>query len=195
MKNGITSDTNSATKVRQLMAEIVALSKARTGDTSTPNDEMMETQLKVGQKAIVLLAELFGSHVEAKPSDSTEKYPDSHGLGYLRFRDSEVIGLVGHVNGRQAQACPEYAPTRHELQQLAKYWIERSLDLDFYWHHTQCTGSSEWREREFAERRLSRISKVLGRGVVQELEAEVCNELRDRFGAEAWDAFYTPRTS
>ena len=175
------------------MAKIVALSKSCTCDTPSPSHEMIEMRQKVGQKAMVLLVELFGSHVEGKPSDRMNEYPDSEGLGYLRFRDSEVIGLVDHVNGLQAKACPEYTPTRHELQQLAKYWIERILDLDFYWYHTQCTGSSEWREREFAERRLNRLSRVLGRDVVQELEADVCDELRKRFGAESWDSFINQR--
>ncbi len=161
MKNGITPQVNSATRVRQLMGDIVATSKLCACDTSSSCHEKVAARLELGQKAIDFVAELLESHGAADASDTNNEFPDSDGLGYIRFRDSQVVGLVDHVNGRDAKACPEYTPTHHELKQLAQYWIERILDLDFYWHQTQCTGSSEWREREFAARRLSRLSNVL----------------------------------
>lgn len=189
MENGITPQINSATRVRLLMADIVAMSKLCACDASSSCQEQVAMRLDVGQKAIDLVVELFESHVGDEASDANNQFPDSDGLGYLRFRDSEVIGWVDHVNGSDAKVCPEYSPTHHELKQLAKYWIERILDLDFYWHQTQCTGSSEWREREFAARRLSRLSNALGHKQITELEADVCDTLRDRFGAELWDSF------
>ena len=150
-------------------------------------------RLRLGQKAIDLVAELFESHVAADASNTNNRFPDSDGLGYIHFRGSDVIGLVDHVNGCDAKVCPEFTPTHHELKQLAKHWIERKLDLDFYWHQTQCTGSSEWREREFAARRLNRLSNLLGHEQITKLEAEVADTLRDRFGAEPWDSFASQR--
>lgn len=97
------------------------------------------------------------------------------------------------MNGPNAAACSGFVPTKHELQQLAKFWIERIFDLDFYWFQTQSTVSSEWRERQFAERRLSRIAEVLGDDLIEALEAEVSNELCDRLGHEQWHLFLQQR--
>ena len=158
VKNGIAPQTSSATRIRLLMDEIVEISKSRRDAEPSSSRDSTEPDSNVGDKALALLAELLESRVEDETNDSPDKNPDSNGLGYRSLGGSEVVGFVDHVNGGQAVACPEYSPTKHELQQLAKHWIERSLDLDFYWFQTQSTGSSEWREREFAERRLSRLA-------------------------------------
>jgi hypothetical protein len=86
---------------------------------------------------------------------------DSQGLGVTRT-GSYVIGHVDEIVGQSGVAVPGFVATKFEVLQIAKYWATEIVDLDFDYFLYGCTGSSEWRRREFADRRLNTISKFIG---------------------------------
>lgn len=53
-------------------------------------------------------------------------------------------------------------PTKNEMLQLVRYWATEIIHLDFSFFLYGITGSSEWRTREFANRRLNTIRKLIG---------------------------------
>jgi hypothetical protein len=65
-----------------------------------------------------------------------------------------------------------FVPTKNEVLQLARYWATEIITLDFYFFLYGQTGSEEWRTYLFAERRLNRISQLVG-------EEEVRNAFKD----------------
>ena len=99
------------------------------------------------------------------------------------------IGAVYEVNGKGAVEVPSFAPTRHELFQLAKYWIERELDIRFSWFIYDQTGSTEIRVRPFARRRTERIAQVLGEEAIAEAKKHVADELGAKEDPALWQMF------
>jgi len=114
---------------------------------------------------------------------------DTKGLGPRHFRGGEVIGLVDEVNGPGSQLCPSFVPTRHELLHLAKYWIERQIDVDFFTFHTGCSGSTEWRIAQYSTRRIQRLARILGHSAIRAIYDEIGSEFSEQFGESAWEAF------
>lgn len=88
-----------------------------------------------------------------------------------------VIGYVDEVNGTGASEVADFVPTRHELIQLVRYWAQTLLDNRWWYFSVGQDGSTEWRERQFARLRLSRLVCVLG-------DPEV-----DRIVDRVWDEF------
>lgn len=84
---------------------------------------------------------------------------------------------------------PAFVATKNEILQLVRYWATEIIDLDFAFFLYGSSGSSEWRTREFANRRLDTISKLIG-------EEEVTKTLRlaeqafgQRVDQRAWRIF------
>ena len=104
-----------------------------------------------------------------------ERVPDAIDLEPIGD-DQEIVGYVPHVNGNEAMPCPEYQPTRFELRELARmWWTRRRMNDDFFlW--TRQTGSTEWRENIYAERRIERITAVIGKEETQEIMSQVDRE-------------------
>lgn len=121
------------------------------------------------------------------------EYPDTEGLGCMPFREGERIGFVRQVNGPAAKARPEFAATEYELEELTRMWVRTLLDLDFYCYATQSCGSSEWREMQYAGRRIGRLQKLLGQATVERITEDIVAELGERFNCFVWDAFLTQR--
>ena len=101
-----------------------------------------------------------------------------------------VVGYVNEVNGPGAEEIAGYVPTQHELVQLVKYWYRRTLDDSWSFFLDGCTGSTEWRVAEFANRRFERAEAVIGAEAV----VEAIKEVRGEFKAEVkddrlWDIF------
>jgi hypothetical protein len=88
------------------------------------------------------------------------------------------IGDVPWVNGEDAQGCPDYVPTRHELEVLARHWLQAELDVIRWFEETGCSGSTEWRTRVYANQRLARLEQVLGHETLDRIVDEV---------GEAWE--------
>ena len=88
-----------------------------------------------------------------------------HAWGNKNF----TIGSVDEVNGAEAVEVPDFAPTRHELIQIVKYWAKKRLDNAWFFFLTSQTGSTEWRINLFAARRIYRIEEILGEDEVKKL--------------------------
>ena len=84
------------------------------------------------------------------------------------------MGHVDQIVGEGGMEVPGFAPAKNERLHLVRYWATEIIDLDFTFFLYGCTGSSDWRTREFANRRLNAISRVIGEeGVAKEFrEAE-----------------------
>jgi len=115
---------------------------------------------------------------------------DSEGLGYWGNANF-VVGHVSEVNGTEASEIPEFVPTKHELIQLAKYWIGRSLDNDFFYFTYAQTGSSEWRTNKYADRRIDRAAEILSEDEMKQLIAEAEKDFKEKYGIsdEDWNIF------
>lgn len=92
---------------------------------------------------------------------------------------------------RCTKRTPAYAPTRHELLQLVKYWAR--VHWHNYWVMYVCQqwGSSETRQAEFARERVDAFKNILGDAdvarMVEEVKAEMRKEEED--DTRLWDAF------
>jgi hypothetical protein len=128
---------------------------------------------------------------EWRKATSTEKRqacPDSEGLGFWGTQ-SFTVGYVDEVNGPNSVEMPDFAPTRYELIQLAKYWATIVIDLRFdYFLYTQ-TGSSEWRLDAFANRRVGRIGEILGQDEFNKVIDQAYEEYGKKQDPRAWSVF------
>lgn len=92
---------------------------------------------------------------------------DTEGLGTVAVGPF-IVGSVDAVNGEDGKEVPEFVATRHELKQLAGYWMSERIEHDFYWFLFQQTGSSEWRWSAYISRRLNRLREILGPEMMRE---------------------------
>ena len=123
-------------------------------------------------------------------NDKTKLSTDSEGLGAWGNKIAGTVGYVSEVNGSEAREVPEFVPTRHELIQIAKYWYLRQLDNDFYFFVFAQTGSSEWRENAYANRRINRIAEILPEQELNQAIEEVERDFKqDKISDADWDIF------
>lgn len=113
---------------------------------------------------------------------------DSEGLGWCS-NDTFVFGYVSEVNGPDSAEIPDFAPTRHELIQLVKYWDTLRLDQLFYFFVVGQVGFCDSRRSAFASRRISRIATLLGEDEVQKAIQEAEEEFSKRTDPRAWAIF------
>jgi hypothetical protein len=88
---------------------------------------------------------------------------DTEGLGTVLVSGGAfIIGSVDEINGAGGKEVSEFVATRHELEQLAKYWAIERLEHDFWFFVCQQSGSSDWRRSVYIDRRLGRLREILG---------------------------------
>ena len=121
-------------------------------------------------------------------TEKHRKCADNEGLG-CSGNDKFMIGYVSEVNGPDSAEIPDFVPTRHELLQLVKYWATVVLDHQFFYFCYGQTGSSEWRRKAFANRRIDRIATLLGEDQVQKAIQESEEEFRKTTDPRAWAIF------
>jgi hypothetical protein len=97
-----------------------------------------------------------------------------------------VIGRIDEVNGSGAEEVP-FAPTKHELIQLVKYWTRTAFDIEYWWFLYQQYGSAESRQQSFAWRRINRIASAIGEADVKKAIDEITEELIKE--NEGWRVF------
>lgn len=102
---------------------------------------------------------------------------DTEGLGAMQMGPL-IIGSVDAINGENGAEVPAFVITRHELKQLALYWMQERLDFDFDWFLYQSSGSSEWRWNAYIGRRLARLHDILGVHAMNRLWEEACMAFR-----------------
>jgi len=136
-----------------------------------------------------------------KPTDyRSDEYPypmkarlsdDSEGLGAWGDKKTFVVGYVPEVNGSEACEVPQFVPTKHELIQIAKYWFQRLLNIQFWFSATGQSGSSEWREAAYARRRINRMAEILPEQELNQAIEEVERDFKQerKISDEDWDIF------
>ncbi len=118
---------------------------------------------------------------------------DTKGLGTMNAGPC-ILGSVGAINGLDGKEVPDFVPTRHELKQLAGYWIGERIDSDFDWFAYQQSGSSQWRWSVFISRRLNRLAEVLGEEAMQQAGKNAVKIYRKCYPSisdEDWRVFTT----
>ena len=97
------------------------------------------------------------------PAEVTKRLTeDARGLGPMRAGPF-AIGDVDEIVGEGGVEVPGFVATKNEILQLVRYWATEIIDLDWIFFVYGSTGSSEWRTREFANRRLNAIGKLIGK--------------------------------
>ena len=86
---------------------------------------------------------------------------DAAGLGPMRL-GSIAIGRVDEIVGEGGVEVPGLVDTKYESLVLVRHWAAEIVELDFDYFLYGSTGSSEWRTREYAHRRLNTIAKAIG---------------------------------
>jgi hypothetical protein len=101
---------------------------------------------------------------------------------------SFLVGYLDEVNGPGAAEVAGFVPTRHELLELARYWTNVAVEIEYDWFLFDQVGSSDIRRQPFAWRRVGRIQELLG--------DEVCNvvdQVYEEYGKKQkpryWEAF------
>ena len=67
-----------------------------------------------------------------------------------------VIGSHSEINGEDAQPSG-FVVARHELEQVARYWIWERFLNDFFCFISEMSGSYEWRLSLYSAERLTRL--------------------------------------
>jgi hypothetical protein len=100
-----------------------------------------------------------------------------------------AIGVVDVIVGEGGLEVPGFVATKSEILELVRYWATEIIDLDFTFFLYGCTGSSEWRTREFANRRLNTISKLIGEEEVTQAFREAEQAFGKGVDQRAWKIF------
>jgi hypothetical protein len=70
-----------------------------------------------------------------------------------------------------------------------RYWATEIIDLDFSFFLYGSTGSSEWRTREYANRRLNTIAKAIGEQEVKKAFGQAEQAFAKGVDQPAWKIF------
>ncbi len=97
--------------------------------------------------------------------------------------------MVDEIVGEGGVEVPGCVVTKYELIQIVKHWAAEIVDQDFSYFLDGCTGSSEWRIREYANRRLNTIAKSIGDAEVTKAFRQVEDDFGKKVDARAWKIF------
>jgi len=103
-----------------------------------------------------------------------------------------VADYVEEVNGPLAVEVQDFAPTRHELIQLVKYWAKDLIEVQYDGFFIGPEFSIDLRLDAFPRKRISRIAEVLGeeavRQAIDQVYAEI-GEKQDQRLKSLWEEF------
>src|ERR1035441_7807839 len=116
-------------------------------------------------------AEMFAAGNNVADDTKEKLSADAGGLGPMHA-GSIVIGLVDEIVGEGGVEVPGCVATQYEWIQIVKHWAAEMIDSDFDYFLYGSTGSTEWRIREYAERRLNTIAKSIGEEEVKRAVTE-----------------------
>jgi hypothetical protein len=129
--------------------------------------------------------EKANEHVEGQNPKLTE---DARGLGPT-YAGPIAIGRVDMIVGEGGVQVPGFVATKDEILQLVRYWATEIIDLDYVYFLYGCTGSSEWRTRQFANRRLNTISNFIGNEEVTKAFRDAEEAFGKSADPRAWKIF------
>jgi len=84
---------------------------------------------------------------------------------------------------------PEFVPTRQELIQLVKYWVEEVIKVDYDQFITGWFDGSQARLVILASHRINRIAGLLGKKAVDQSIDQVYAEFGEKQEKRHWDIF------
>jgi hypothetical protein len=123
------------------------------------------------------------------PVDETQELSeDAGGLGPIEV-GAFTIGRVDEIVGEGGLEIPGYKATKYEAIQIVKLWAAEMIDLDFDYFLYGSTGSTEWRTREYANRRLNTIAKSIGEEEVKRAFKQAEQEFAKGVDQRAWKIF------
>lgn len=128
------------------------------------------------------------SETERTVNDSQKLTEDAQGLGPKEVGPFR-IGVVDMIVGEGGAEVPAFVATKNEILQLAMYWATKIIDLDFTFFVYGSSGSSEWRTREFATRRLDTICELIGEEEVTKTIRLAEEAFGQGVGQRAWRIF------
>jgi hypothetical protein len=128
------------------------------------------------------------SEAESTAEYSSTLSEDARGLG-PRQTGPFAIGLVDMIVGEGGLEVPGLVPTKYETLLLVRGWAAEILDLDFGFFLYGSVGSSEWRTREYANRRLNTIAKSIGEEEVKRAFKQAEQEFSKGVDQRAWKIF------
>jgi hypothetical protein len=128
------------------------------------------------------------SEAESTADDSRKLSEDARGLG-PRQTGPFAFGLVDMIVGEGGLEVSGLVPTKYETLLLVRAWAGEILDLDFGFFLYGSVGSSEWRTREYANRRLNTIAKAIGEEEVKRAFKQAEQEFAKGVGQRAWKIF------
>jgi hypothetical protein len=99
------------------------------------------------------------------------------------------IGVVDMIVGEGGLEMPGLVTTKNETLQLVRYWANEIVGLDFTFFLYGCVGSSDWRIREYACRRLDTIAKSIGEEEVKKVFAQAEQDFGKGVDQRAWKIF------
>jgi hypothetical protein len=100
-----------------------------------------------------------------------------------------MMGVVDRIVGEGGLEVPGFVATKDEILQLVRYWATEIIHLDFAFFLYGSTGSSEWRTREFANRRLTTISALIGEEEVNKAFRKAEHVFANGVDSRAWRIF------
>jgi len=102
-------------------------------------------------------------------------------IGNMQIGRADISGAGAKPSG--------FIATKHELEQVAKYWLHQQLDNDFYEFTSQSSGSFECGLARYSTHRLNAIADVLGADRLAELTYEVIEGFKMAIDPTVWEIF------
>lgn len=100
-----------------------------------------------------------------------------------------IIGYVDEIHGQGGMEIVGFAPIRHELLQLVKFWAKTVVNCRWRWFVTGGQGSDDIRVHRYGMQRIEEIEQHIGQATVDRAVAEEWDEYSNGINAEHWDAF------
>ena len=97
-------------------------------------------------------------------TDKPAMAPESAECGFIGG-EGYTIGYVDDINGEGAHLV-NWTPTRAELRVLGLHYLERYWSIQHAFAAEGTSGSTEWRESVFCQKRFMSIADALGEEAV-----------------------------
>jgi hypothetical protein len=89
----------------------------------------------------------------------------------------------------RAEEVPNFVSTRNELLQIVKYWVKELVGLEYAHFCYQISGGTETLLRAFVDRRIARITELLGEDEVKQATEEAYEEFGKEQDPKVWKVF------
>jgi hypothetical protein len=99
------------------------------------------------------------------------------------------IGHVDEVNGPGAGLVRGFVPTKYEVLELARHWVEIQIDLEYFCWCYETSGSDWSRRMAFAGMRLNRIAECIAQDEFQRVYDKAIKDFGEKQNPELWSKF------